>query len=266
MTLYDQKKILSECLICCFLLIVLAGFHWWDPLAKWTERGNKALEEGNVQEAERAYSDASESSPGDERILHNKALLAYLEEEFENAAKLFDRAATSQDRSVRAQSLYNRGNAYMQQGHLQKAAESFIEALKVNPADEDSKINLESVLRLMEQMPTPTPAPQEMPNEDQDSDDDKQGDQEEQTDDLSTDSEQPNDVDQDHDMPTETPTPDISSPPETENDMPTPTPLPDGLMSRPEAERLLDAQQQEEMDVLRRLHQLPQATDIEKRW
>ena len=170
----------------------------------------------------------------------------------------------------------------MQQGELQKAVESFVEALKIYPDDEDAKVNLEIALQLMEQMPPPTPQPSDTDDQQEREDQQDTNDQQDDTDAQSADNDTGPDEHQDQVTPTATPESDTessteleqdtptatpaSAPPEEQDFHPTPEPSQDGVMSQREAERLLDAQLQDEMEILRRLHQLPQATDIEKKW
>ncbi|MBN1878996.1 tetratricopeptide repeat protein [bacterium] len=265
-----------------FLTIpVICGFHWWDPIAKWVGIGNEAMESGDFEAAQEAYRKAAGEAPGDERIINNKGVLEYSRENYQEAADLFETASSSRDTDIRSDAWYNRGCALMQNKDLPGAMESFIEALKANPDDQDAKANLEMALQLMQQMPTPTP----QPNQDRNQDDQQstgtpgtttpEPDQTAKPDDSSSDGES---------TPTATMTPqaqsDINSEPTpTPSGIPSPETAPqaqetaqpepeEGKMSVSEAERLLDAQEEEEMDVRRRFHQLPRPDDktIEKDW
>lgn len=291
MRLFKSLNKPVQLLMLSLFLFGLCGFHWWDPIAKWVEKGNKALETNDYETAEKAYENAIEKSPGDSRIHHNKGLLAYAEEHFDNAVDLFDLASRSEDPELKSRSLYNRGCAYLQSGDLEKAAESFIETLKIDPDDEDAKINLEMVLDVLSELPTPTPEMSDTEDESDSPDTTPTPDMEQTSDD---DQEQKPDTDQeqsDSDIEDETtPTPEAEpavdpdneptptpteSPPETQehpSEQATPTPeeepQQDGIMSQVEAERLLDALEQDEMNILKKLHQLPPSDDrhIEKDW
>lgn len=58
-------------------------------------------------------------------------------------------AASPPDR--RAQSFYNIGNSYLQQKKYQEAIQSYIESLKLQPDDFDSKYNLSYALQMLKQ-------------------------------------------------------------------------------------------------------------------
>ncbi len=289
MELFKKRNKPVQLLIFSLLLFGLCGFHWWDPVAKWVEKGNKALGANEYEVAEKAYKKAAEKSPGDQRIQHNQGLLAYAEEKFDEAVDLFDQASKSENPELKSSSLYNRGCAYMQSGELDKAAESFIGALKIDPDDEDAKVNLEMVLDVLAEMPTPTPEMSEGDDESKSPDSTPTPDMEQTPD---ADQEQTSDTDQtqdDNDSDEETtPTPEVQPVVDSESELtPTPTESPeaqehlpeqatptpeeshqDGIMSQSEAERLLDAQEEDEMSILKKLHQLPSPDDrnIEKDW
>jgi Ca-activated chloride channel homolog len=296
MRLPEKNRFPIQFLTLCLVLSGLYGFHWWDPVAKWMERGNNSLETGDSETARNAYQKAAEKAPGDERIHHNKALAAFSEEEYEEAVDLFDLASKSRDPETRGRSLYNRGCAYMQKGDLEKAAESFVESLKLNPNDEDAKVNLEMILNMLARMPTPTPEPSEgsddssnpesdtTPTPDAEQTPETDADQTPETDaDQTPDPEQerndtggtatPEPEYQSQTDPDIEPTPTVTGSPAGENssgqESPTPQQPPaDGIMSQSEAERLLDALEEDEMSILKRLHQLPSPEDqnIEKDW
>lgn len=290
MRLIETKHFPIQWLMLCFLLSGLYGFHWWDPIAKWIEKGNIALEAGDSETARKAYGEAAEIAPGDERIQHNKALAAYSEEEYEEAVDLFDLASKSGDPEIKSRSLYNRGCAYMQKGELKKAAESYIESLKLNPDDEDAKVNLEMILNMLAGMPTPTPEPSEGNDDTSDAESNTTPTPDaEQTPESDAEQTPEPDPEQDRSDMFGTPTPPPESQPQTDPDIePTPTatgspemettsgqesptpqqPPADGIMSQSDAERLLDTLEEDEMTILKRLHQLPSPEDsnIEKDW
>lgn len=273
----------GKILLLLLIVPVLSGFHWWDPIARWVGIGNKAVEAGEFETARDAYQKAAETAPGDERILNNRGVVEYSQQNFEEAAKYFDTASASRDSDVSGTARYNRGCAQMKGGDLQGAVESFVEALKINPDDEDAKVNLEMALQMLQQMPTPTPQQQQ----DQDQDQPKPSG----TPEGPTSTPDPEQTQQQQDQTSEvtsTPTAAITPTPQANADsVPSPTPsgspsasmepqpeetaMPtpeDGMMSVSEAERLLDAQEEEEMDVRKKFHQLPSVKDrvIEKDW
>ncbi|MCD4655690.1 tetratricopeptide repeat protein [bacterium] len=253
MRLHDNQVVL-ELLILMVCFVMFSGFHWWDPVARWMGIGNEAVKNGEISSAAEAYEKASKVEPGNERVLYNKALANLLQEKPEEALKQLETAVGSNDLEVRTRAFYNKGCVELQSNDPAAAAESFTESLKLNPEDEDAKVNLEIALQILQQMPTPSPQPQE--NQENQDGEDQQDDQNNQP----------------------TPTPSGTGSPEPESQQqpeessptpqPSPSPVEEGKMTQQEAERLLDAQEEDEMEVLRRLHQLPMVRDreIEKDW
>jgi len=56
-------------------------------------------------------------------------------------------AVSKGDRGIQASSWYNSGNALFEMGKYQDAAQAYIQALRINPADPDAKHNLELALK-----------------------------------------------------------------------------------------------------------------------
>ncbi|MBF0312269.1 MAG: VWA domain-containing protein [Oligoflexia bacterium] len=97
------------------------------------------------QEALQDYTDAQIDSPKDDRIKYNMANSYYKMEQYEEASKLYESLAKSQDIKIAEKSLYNLGNTAYHQGKLKEAVDYYQEALKLDPQDEAAKHNLEFV-------------------------------------------------------------------------------------------------------------------------
>ena len=266
------------------LLIILAflccGFHWWDPLAKWIGIGNEAYEKQDFEKALDSYKQAEKFAPDSAAVQENLGTVLARQKDTENALKKFEIASKSDDPEIKSKAFYNKGCLEMGTGDFKEAEESFKKALMANPADEEAKTNLE-LTQLMAKMQTITPTPP--PQQNQDNNDEQDQDQQ-QTPSPSTPSPstpepstpQPQTPQpQPQETPTPPNTPQSASGSEAQPTMmPSPTPentqpqIQAGEMSRQEAERLLDASEEEEFEVLKRFHMLPEVDekDVEKDW
>lgn len=254
------------------LWLGICGFHWWDPLAKLIGLGNESFAEGEYDEAMAAYVEAGKLEPGSMEVDHNLGAALFKSEQYEAAMEKFSTAAESDDLKVRSQALYNKGCTQIVAGDHAGAAESFIETLRIDPENMDAKVNLELANLMLQQMPSPTPQQQQSDQENQENQE-NQTPQPDSTPPAPSPSPGKDQQDQQDDsQATVTPTPGSQGqPPEESQGTPTPQqsePVEAGSMSPEEAERLLDALEEEELEVLKRFHQLPKVDerDVEKDW
>ncbi len=274
--------------------LMLTGFHWWDPIARWIGIGNEAYRQGQYEEAGGAYQKALEADPDSAVAALNRGTAQYQARKIDDAARSFEQAAKADVADVKARALYNSGCAQLGKGDAAQAAESFRKALMANPHDEDAKANLEIARKMMdEQQQTPQPQ-QGSPNPQEDqtpSPEASPSPQESQSSEEQT--PQPGESPQAE----QTPQTEASPQPQQAGQPATPTPLPgamtqptptpgdqtpaaqpqpagtaeppeDGKMDKVEAERLLDLMETEELEVLKRFHQLPEVDErnVEKDW
>ena len=128
------------------LLITLApfllGFSFFSTLKN--EEGNKLYKKGQVGKAKNAYLSALKSQPQSPEIAFNLGNAYYKEESFEDSLKSYRAAAKDESSpSLQSKAFYNLGNSLFRSQELDKAAEFYKQALRLNPKDEDAKYNLE---------------------------------------------------------------------------------------------------------------------------
>lgn len=114
--------------------------------------GNKAYDEKEFDEAILYYEEALKTSPLSFKTNFNMANAYFKKGDFQQASDLYgtllDLAPTAFDRS---KVYHNLGNAQFMNQKLDDAIESYKEALKINPKDEDSRYNLAYALLLKNQ-------------------------------------------------------------------------------------------------------------------
>ncbi len=134
----------------------------------FTNRGNKALETGDYKKAREAYQKALEENPNYKEanfnlgntyqmearaLLENASktenqeeqqkMLTKVKELSASAATAFEKVSSqSSDDSEISKAQYNLGNSHIMTGEVDKSIESYKEALRRNPADEDARYNL----------------------------------------------------------------------------------------------------------------------------
>jgi Ca-activated chloride channel family protein len=227
--------------------------------------GNRLYEEGRYDEAHEQYLEALREAPDSPIAPFNDGNALYRTEELQRAMAAYTQASESEDPVVAAQAWYNLGNTLYRQQQLQPALEAYKEALRRNPADADAKHNLEVTLEQLQQQEQQE---QEQQSSDQPPDPDSEGEEEQRAE-----QDPPGENESDEPQPDEEPPPDEQEQQENENqeqdqsgdqnedqnapedqpasanaaeDQPQP-----GELSREDAERLLQAVEEDPSQIQR---------------
>lgn len=136
-----------------YILLILPLF-----LIGWIGGWSQAIKRGNVHykaeaydAALEAYQSAAKDRPEDAIARYNLGATLYQKKQFEEATDEFRRSLDASDPIYRAQGYYNLGNAQIQLNDIEGAIRSYKSALRLNPADLDTKHNLELALERLEQ-------------------------------------------------------------------------------------------------------------------
>lgn len=101
---------------------------------------------GKYKESAKAFREQFSENPDDSRIAYNLANSNYKSGDFENALNAYNQASSlSSDKALQQRSLYNSGNAMFRMGKLEEAEKLYRKALELDSTDMDSKYNLEYV-------------------------------------------------------------------------------------------------------------------------
>ena len=136
-----------------YILLVLPLF-----LIGWIGGWSQAIKRGNIHykaeaydAALEAYQSAAKDRPEDAISRYNLGTALYQKKQFEKASDEFRQSLDAADPIYRAQGYYNLGNAQIQLNDIEGAIRSYKSALRLNPADLDTKHNLELALEKLEQ-------------------------------------------------------------------------------------------------------------------
>jgi tetratricopeptide (TPR) repeat protein len=195
--------------------------------------GNRLYAEGRYGEAHERYLEALREAPDSPIIRFNDGNALYQGAEFESALEAYRDAIESGDSDLISDAWYNIGNVLYRRQMLQESLEAFKQSLRLDPTDTDAKHNLERVLEQMQQ--DEQDQDQNEDEQDQDQNDDEQDQNEDEQDQDQNEDEQNQDQneheqDQNQDQ--------GQSPPGGQPEM-----------SRDEAERLLDAIEEDQDEV-----------------
>jgi Ca-activated chloride channel family protein len=224
----------------CAMLVALSGAarpSFAQEGRAAVREGNRLYEEGRFQEAHERYLQGLAEAPESAILRFNDGNALYRSDEHAQAMEAYERAIESGDPELARAAWYNLGNALYRQQQLEQSLEAYKQALRLNPGDVDAKHNLERVLEQMQQQ-------QQQQQQDDPSQD--QQDQEQPQDPQSRPQDQPQDQQgQNQQNPRQ---PDQQQPEQPGQQQRQPQP---GQMSPEEAERLLEAVDEDPDDVNR---------------
>lgn len=226
-----------------FLLSIMVTPIWSQSNHKNLREGDKSYYQKEYLKAEENYRKALEKDAVSVNGNHNLGNSLYNQKRYEEAAKYFESAALqAADKTEKAMSYHNLGNAYLSQlggvgnqeeaqKFLNKSIDSYKQSLKLNPQDKSTKYNLAYAQKLQEQMAQQPQ--QQQPQQSQENEGNPPPQPEE----------NPSSSDESQ-----------NQPPEKEQPKPEPQPSSDDNMTKEEAERLIKIMEEEERKVQQRMN------------
>jgi Ca-activated chloride channel family protein len=120
--------------------------------ASKNNKGNRLFDQGQFEEAEKAYIAAQGGGPGKPEILYNLGNSLIKQKKYQEGVRSLAQSMEKGDKNIKEKGWYNTGNALFSMGNYKEAADAFIRTLKLDPRDMDAKHNLElALLKLRQQ-------------------------------------------------------------------------------------------------------------------
>ena len=152
------------------------------PAGDAPEDPYRAYQAGHFDRALEGFANAQVARPDDPALRLNLGSAHYQLEDYQAADREYARAAQAEDQRLRAEALYNLGNAAYRQGRLQESIDHYRAALEIDSADQDAKYNLEFVQRELERQEQSRPQEEPQDQQDQQQEEDRQQQQQQQQD------------------------------------------------------------------------------------
>ena len=154
-----------------YILIALTLGSFFSVIAqserKMTRNGNTNYETGNFIDAEINYKKALEKNSDLLEAQFNLGDALVKQERFDEALESFEKVcASTEDLNLKANALHNKGNVLLSQQDLEGAIESYKDALRINPKDNETRYNYTYVKKLLDE--------QQQQNQDQEQNEDNQ--------------------------------------------------------------------------------------------
>lgn len=142
------------------IFLMTPGFSQDRKTSLSIEAGNGFYRQQQYAQAEKEYRKALESDPAEERAGFNLANTNYRQDQKVEAVQRYTALARdAKTRSVRAGSYYNKGVVLSGQKNIEESIEAYKNALRLNPADQDARDNLQKALLELRKKKTPQPEP-----------------------------------------------------------------------------------------------------------
>ena len=157
-----------------FIILTLGSFFFVSAQSerKITRKGNTHYETGNFIDAEINYKKALAKNADLLEAQFNLGDALVKQERFDEALEAFEKvSASTEDQNLKANALHNKGNVLLSQQDLEGAIESYKDALRINPKDQETRYNYAYVKKLLDD--------QQQQNQDQDQNEDNQEDNKE---------------------------------------------------------------------------------------
>ncbi len=205
---------------------------------KQVTAGNKLYAEEKYDEANNKYRDALVENPESAIINFNIGDVQYKKRHFEEAIKSYEKSTSSDEIKVQSGSYYNIGNTLYKMGKLPESISAYKKALELNPEDEDAKYNLEYVRAKLKDKSEKQPQENQQQEQQQ---------QEEQNQDKEQNSEEQKEEQQEQQQNNQ----ENQENPEEQQEQQQEQATEPKEISKEDAERLLNALQNEEKDLLK---------------
>ncbi len=196
---------------------------------KYIRQGNRRYNDEKYDEAEVQYRKALEKTPDSKKADYNLANTLYKQEKYEAAGtKYMDLTGKEKEKDELAKYYYNLGNSFFKDNNFEKSIEAYKNSLRNKPGDMDAKHNLQLAMSMMTMQQQQQQQQQDQQQQDQQQQDQQQQDQQQQ---------------------------DQQQQPAKQDEI-----------SKEDAERLLDALEREEDDVMKKLQKQVRQVPVDKNW
>lgn len=271
MSRFTTNFLLHAVAIVAFCTSSLHVFSQTREERKHLSEANGAYRSGEYSKADSLYAieSATSTSQGKAISSFNRGNSAFRQERLDEAVEHFRSAERNTENPLeKSEALYNLGNAYYLQNKAKEAYDSYKQALRLNPNDDDARHNLMMAKALLSEEDQDGDQKDDGDNNDEEGDNNEDGDQDKSQDgdqDNTEGGDQNDDGDEDGDNKNEG---DNDQEPQQENPRDQ-KPAQPGQISKADADRMLDALNQRERQLMQDLMKKKEdgkSRKVEKDW
>lgn len=161
-------------LIIIIIILVFPALSQAQTKKRLLREGNREYKSGKYEESEIRFRQSLEKADDYVKAKFNLGDALYKQGKYEEAASQFYELAKDEDLdpNLRARAYHNLGNVFMEKQDPKNGAASYINSLKLNPKDEETRYNLAYAQQLL-RMPPPQQQQQNQKDQDDQNDEDK---------------------------------------------------------------------------------------------
>jgi len=227
------------------ILLFLALSAFAQNERKVIRQGVKSFEAGDFSEAEVQFRKAGDINRESFEAGFNTGTAMYGQEKYEETVKQYETIVDrSEDPETLAKVWHNIGNSFLEAGQYEPSIEAFKNSLRNNPSDIDTKYNLAYARQKLEEQQQQNQDQQDQDQEDQENQDQQNQDQQNQENQDQQNQDQQNQENQDQQEQENQEQQEQDQDQEQQEQEPKPLEI-----SKEDAERMLNAIQQQEKDV-----------------
>ena len=145
-----------------------------DPVASKSAAALEHYQRGEYDQALQLYRDALLERPDAPELHFNVGDALFKRGEYDQARREFERVLSAEEKKIQAQAHYNMGNSFFQQQAFEQAIAAYKQALELDAADEDAKVNLELALEKLQEQQEQQQQDQQEDQQQDDSEQDQQ--------------------------------------------------------------------------------------------
>lgn len=150
-----MTKVINRYTVLLFLLTISLVASAQKDVRKYIREGNKSYEEKLYNAAEANYNSALKSNEASPEALYNLGNTYYQQGKWDEALKTYEKYLTVQASSTpnplnMSQAWHNMGNTFLHKKDLEKSKEAYKNALRLNPADDQTRYNLAVVQKMIQ--------------------------------------------------------------------------------------------------------------------
>ena len=250
-------------------LLILLGFlglpSLWAPGPAANNSGNKDYAKGRYGPALEQYQKAQQLLPAEKILQLNNGTALLGAGKAQDALSPLMSASADPRREVQSRALYNAGNALAAEQKLEGALDAYRRAILSDPRNQDAKFNYELMKRKLAEQQKQEQKNKDKQDQKKDQDKDQKQDQDQQKQDQEKKEQQKQDEQKQQDEQKPPDPQDPNQPPEAGDPKDAP-PQPAGMMTKQEAERLLDALKDNEIKQLKEKLKSNRRKNVEKDW
>ncbi len=180
-SMFQNRNIIMFLIIVFIRISVFSHAAYAQADKKYIRQGNREYEKSKYPESEISYRKALDKNKQSADAVFNAGDALYKQKKYEDAGKQFmENINMNEDRKKKSAGLYNLGNSFLKANKLKESIDAYKNSLKLDPQNLEAKYNLayaQDLLKQQQQQQKQDQQQQKQDKKDQDQDQNKEKEQ-----------------------------------------------------------------------------------------